>query len=70
MVMSATLMVSGWSARCFENGEELPGDSIATSFVVPIWKGNMAAQVMVGPTLRSGYQVGLKSRSFGMAQQL
>ena len=25
--MSATLMVSGWSARCFENGEELPGDS-------------------------------------------
>ena len=27
MVMSATLMVSGWSARCFENGEELPGDS-------------------------------------------
>ena len=27
MVMSATLMVSGWSGRCSENGEALPGDS-------------------------------------------
>ena len=42
----------------------------AASSVVPIWKGNMAAQVMVAvcsTLFQSRHQVGFKSGSFGMA---
>ena len=59
-----------WSARCSENGEELPGDSDQLCGAHMEGKHGSTGHGALGQTLRSEYQVGLKSRSFGMAQQL